>query len=145
MYISSAPLVAAAVASGIVGSAWAAAHQLTILLHQQGAVASLSLKVIPALQTSPQSTAPIWADLYRRGAALFPQVAVGLALAYGYAAYDVQSHGGQWIGFAAAASSVLAIVPFTLTVMMTTNVSLQKAAKDGIPGSDPQVKHLLNT
>ncbi|EFZ03474.1 Anthrone oxygenase gedH [Metarhizium brunneum] len=131
MQISGPPLVA--VATGIVGSAWAA-----------GAIASLSLIVIPVLKVSPESTAPAWADVYKRGAALMPKVAVGVALAYGYAAYDVQSHGGKWVGFAAAAGSMLAIVPFTLAVMTRTNASLQKAAKDGTPGSDPQVNSLLD-
>jgi uncharacterized membrane protein YjgN (DUF898 family) len=99
----------------------------------------------PSLKTSPESTARIWADVYTRGAALMPKVALGVALAYGYAAFDAHSSGGQWIGYAAAAGSLLTIVPFTLVVMMGTNNLLQKAAKEGSPGSDPQVNSLLDT
>lgn len=74
-----------------------------------------------------------------------PKVALVVALSYGYAAYDTHSHGGQWIGFAAAAATTLTIVPFTLGIMAGTNTSLTTAAKAYKPSSDPEVSSLLDT
>lgn len=74
-----------------------------------------------------------------------PKVALTVALVYGYAAYGVHNRGGEWTGFAAAAGTVLAIVPYTLAAMTKTNDALHKIAKDGISGSEPQVAGLLHT
>lgn len=74
-----------------------------------------------------------------------PKVALGVALAYGYVAYDAHSRGVKWIGFAAAATSLLGIVPFTLIVMKKTNTSLHEAARAGTPGCDRVVNGLLET
>jgi hypothetical protein len=101
--------------------------------------------VTPSLKVSPESTVRTWADVYKRGAAAMPKVALGVSLAYGYAAYDVHARGGAWTGLIAAAGSVLAIVPFTLLVMSRTNSMLHKAVEQGTAGNDPKVNALLDT
>ncbi|KAM4058051.1 hypothetical protein HRG_010994 [Hirsutella rhossiliensis] len=120
MQFSGPPLIA--VATGIVGSAWAS-----------GAIVSFSVAA-PAAKAVPQTTAKVWSELYARGSSIMPKVASVVALSYAYAAYDVSARGGRWAGFAAAAAAVLSIVPFTLTCMSNTNAALHKAAADAPDG-----------
>lgn len=76
----------------------------------------------------PETTPRAWQEIYRRGADLMPKVAGSVMLAYAYAAYDAHRAGGVWSGYAAAAVSVFAIVPFTVIVMKYTNTCLHKMA-----------------
>lgn len=92
----------------------------------------------------PEKATAFWADVYARGANLMPKAGATVALAYTYAAYDVRRAGGQWQLFAAAAASVVGIVPFTLLVMTDTNDKLHKLNKDGTSGTEPQAKELLD-
>ncbi|UNI23660.1 hypothetical protein JDV02_009467 [Purpureocillium takamizusanense] len=122
-----------AVATGIVGSAWAS-----------GVITSLTLISIPSAKAVPEKAVAFWADLFARGAALMPKAGATVALAYAYVAYDVRCAGGQWQLFAAAAASVMGIVPFTLLVMADTNDKLHKLHKDGTSGSEHHAKELLD-
>ncbi|PHH89766.1 hypothetical protein CDD83_5302 [Cordyceps sp. RAO-2017] len=133
MQLSGPPLIA--VATGIVGSAWAS-----------GAIMAFSVAGAPAAKDVPQATARVWSGLYARGASLMPKVAAAVALSYAYAAYETSARGGRWTGFAAAAASVLAIVPFTLTCMKKTNATLQAAADaSGDAAAAAQVPGLVDT
>ncbi|OAA82224.1 hypothetical protein LEL_01769 [Akanthomyces lecanii RCEF 1005] len=107
-----------AVATGIVGSAWAS-----------GAIASITFIGTSAAIDVPETTARTWRELFRRGANLMPKVAAAVTLAYGYAAYDAHRAGGVWGGYAAAAGFVISIVPFTVLVMRYTNTCLHKMAE----------------
>lgn len=109
-----------AVATGVVGSAWAA-----------GNIASLSLIGIPAAR-GLSNTAQVWHGLYTTGKALMPKVAVTVALSYAYAAYASRSRGSRfWVYYAGAAGLVISIVPFTLVFMNQTNDILTQAAVAG--------------
>ena len=69
-----------------------------------------------------------------------------MALSYAYAAYDAHASGGNvTLGYAAAAASVVSIVPFTLLVMKGTNTALHKAAKDRVHSTDADVSRRLDT
>ncbi|KAF4121732.1 protein of unknown function (DUF1772) [Geosmithia morbida] len=118
-----------AATTGIVGSAWTS-----------GAIASISLIGIPAYLSSPDTSAQIWATSYERGKNTMPKVAIAVALAYFYAAYD--SHGrdaaGAWKGFLGAAGLVLVILPFTRAVMKPTNDSLHSIASGS--SATPQIQ-----
>ncbi|KAM0667429.1 hypothetical protein ACQRIT_003523 [Beauveria bassiana] len=116
MHLTGPSLIA--VATGIVGSAWAS-----------GAIASASFMGVAAAIDVPETTARSWRELFRRGANLMPKVAAGVLLAYGYAAYDARRAGGVWAGYAAAGGFVVSIVPFTLVVMRYTNICLHKIAE----------------
>lgn len=58
-----------------------------------------------------------------------PKAAVVVGLSYSYAAYDSRNRGGYWKGFLSAAGLVVAIVPFTLLLMSSTNTALIHSAK----------------
>ncbi|ATY61880.1 hypothetical protein A9K55_008444 [Cordyceps militaris] len=116
MHLTGPSLIA--VATGIVGSAWAS-----------GAIASATFLGVSAALDVPETTARSWRELYRRGANLMPKVAAVVTLAYGYAAYDARRAGGVWGGYAAAAAFVVSIVPFTVVVMRYTNTCLHKLAE----------------
>lgn len=85
----------------------------------------------PAAKAVPATTAQVWSELYQRGACLMPRIGAGVALAYGYAAYESYSQGSNWKGFVAAAACVVAIVPYTVAVMGKTNAALLEAARGG--------------
>ncbi|KAL7808079.1 DUF1772 domain-containing protein [Trichoderma aethiopicum] len=124
MHLSGPPLVL--VATGVIGSAWLS-----------GAIISFSIGGAPAAAAMDQSSAKVWAELYKRGAASMPKFAVGTSLAYIFAAYR-----------AYAAGCVLSIVPFTLTVMKDVNGTLHeeagKEATEETQVSKVRVKGLLD-
>jgi hypothetical protein len=103
-----------------------------------GAIMSFSIGGAPAAAIAPQSSAKVWAELYKRGAASMPKFAIGTALAYLVAAYDAYSDDRAWGSYLGAAGLTLSIVPFTLTAMKRTNGLLHEEAdkdageKDGI-------------
>lgn len=122
-----------AVATGILGSAWAS-----------GAIAGFSLFGTSSARAIPQTTAQTWHELYNRGANTMPKVAGTVALLYGYSAYDLYRLGGEWQGFAAAAACVVAIVPWTIVVMHDTNAKLHQAAKGGAEAKSTDVVGLTH-
>ncbi|PTB70390.1 hypothetical protein BBK36DRAFT_1174100 [Trichoderma citrinoviride] len=93
-----------------------------------GAIISFSIAGAPAAAAVNQSSATIWAELYKRGAASMPKFAVGTSLAYIFAAYGAYGSKGPWASDLGAAGCVLSIVPFTLTVMKDVNGSLHEEA-----------------
>lgn len=111
-----------------------------------GAIISISLVGSPSAIAVPQTSAQTWAEIYNRGANVMPKVAGTVALSYAYAAYAIYSNGGRrWQGFAAAATCVVCIVPFTLVVMKKTNAALHHAAENRAVVTTAQVSKLLNT
>lgn len=100
---------------------------------------SFSIGGAPAAAAVQQSSAKIWAELYKRGAASMPKFAVGTALAYFVAAYDAYGDGRAWGSYLGAAGLTLSIVPFTLTVMKKTNGLLHDEAKKDANENDISV------
>lgn len=118
-----------AVATGIIGSAWAS-----------GAMASISLTGVPAARAVPASTAQIWSVLFDRGLAIIPRLAAGSALLFAYAAYSTygvpsarDGTADTWKGYVVAGAFAVSMVPYTFLAMHTTNMALKEAAR-GVPG-----------
>ncbi|KAH6607219.1 hypothetical protein Trco_003532 [Trichoderma cornu-damae] len=114
-----------------------------------GAITSFSIAAVPAAAEVQQSSAEIWAELYKRGAASMPKFAAGTACAYLFAAYGSRGAGGSWGSYLGSAACVLSIVPFTLTVMKRTNEQLHEEAdndssEEEIEASVVRVKSLLD-
>ncbi|KAL7947874.1 hypothetical protein V8C42DRAFT_268138 [Trichoderma barbatum] len=116
MHLSGPSLVL--VATGIIGSSWLS-----------GAIMSFSIAGAPAAASAKQSPAKIWAELYKRGVASMPKLAIGTSLAYLLAAYDSYRSEGSWRSYLGAAGCVLSIVPFTLTAMKDVNGQLHEEAR----------------
>ncbi|RCI11966.1 hypothetical protein L249_4579 [Ophiocordyceps polyrhachis-furcata BCC 54312] len=133
MRFTAPPLIA--VATGIVGSAWAS-----------GVIMAFSIAAPAAAKTSPDAaaTAKVWREFYARGANLMPKVVTVVFLSYAYAAYAVRDRGGRWAGFVAAACSALSIVPYTFTLMKKTNAALHQAAAR-TPDDSSRVYSLVDT
>ncbi|KAM0349779.1 hypothetical protein ACHAPU_003610 [Fusarium lateritium] len=122
-----------ATATGIVGSAWAS-----------GCIASISLAGVPAaLQLQAPTSAIVWQELFNRGFALMPKLAATTALAYTYAAYVSYKAGRDWKGLAAGGILTVAIVPFTIVFMSSTNSLLFKAASGTLEASQDDVAKLI--
>ncbi|KAF4991817.1 hypothetical protein FGRMN_7587 [Fusarium graminum] len=122
-----------ATATGIVGSAWAS-----------GYIASLSLAGVPAaLQLQAPTSATVWQELFNRGFALMPKLAGTTALAYAYAAYLAYKEDRDWKGLAAGGVLTVAIVPFTIVFMSSTNDLLFKAASGTLEASQDDVAKLI--
>ena len=90
---------------------------------------SFSIGGAPAAAAMKQSSAQIWAELYKRGAASMPKVAIGTSLAYLFAAYDAHRSEGSWGSYLGAAGCVVSIIPFTLTAMKDVNGQLHEEAR----------------
>lgn len=109
---------------------------------------SFSIGGAPAAAAVQHSSAKIWAELYKRGAASMPKFAIGTALAYFVAAYDAYGDGRAWGSYLGAAGLTLSIVPFTLTVMKYTNGLLHEEAEKDVNEKDEnsvaRVNGLLN-
>ena len=67
--------------------------------------------------------------MFIRGMAIMPKVAITVGLSYAYAAYEARDRGGYWKGFLSAAGLVVAIIPFTLLFMNSTNAALIHSAR----------------
>ncbi|KAL6691843.1 hypothetical protein J3F84DRAFT_154688 [Trichoderma pleuroticola] len=93
-----------------------------------GAIMSFSIGGAPAAAVVKQSSARVWAELYRRGAASMPKIAIGTSLAYLVAAYDSYYNEGPWGSYLGAVGCVLSIIPFTLTIMKDVNGQLHEEA-----------------
>lgn len=72
-----------------------------------------------------------------------PKVAVTTALAYAYASYSAHREGRKWKGLAAGGALTVAIVPFTLIFMSSTNGLLFKAAAGTLEASQEDVATLI--
>ncbi|KAK1998452.1 DUF1772-domain-containing protein [Colletotrichum falcatum] len=108
-------------ATGILGCAWWA-----------GVTASLSTFSVPAiLQSSsePAHALRLWRHIFLNGASTGPKVALVTFLSLAYTAYDHHNRGAVWKPYATAGVLSLAIVPFTLVFMSSTNNALMAAAQ----------------
>ncbi|RSM10222.1 hypothetical protein CDV31_007298 [Fusarium ambrosium] len=121
-----------ATATGLTGSAWTS-----------GAIASLSLVGIPAALSAPSTSATVWASIFNHGVAIMPKFAVTTALAYLYAAYDARQNGHSWKGFVSGAVLTVAIVPYTIVFMSSTNELLHGAAKGTLQATNEEVAKLI--
>ncbi|KAK2616769.1 hypothetical protein QQS21_000381 [Conoideocrella luteorostrata] len=121
----------AAIATGLLGSAW-----------MSGAIASISLVGIPVALKTPGSPALIWRGLYSHGVALMPKIAVATALSYSYASYSSR---GQSVSrpYLVAAGLVVSIIPFTLLFMSSTNAALMEAASGASSLDGAQISDLI--
>ncbi|KAK8026163.1 N-acetyltransferase- GNAT family [Apiospora arundinis] len=93
-----------------------------------GIGASVSFLVMPALirpDVPQDALIHQWHGIYKRGAALMPVLGASTALGYWLVAYRSMASASEWRGFAAAGVLTLAIVPFTLAVMMPTIRALE--------------------
>ncbi|KAH6687792.1 hypothetical protein F5X68DRAFT_6529 [Plectosphaerella plurivora] len=118
MVLALPTLVATAV--GITGSCWWA-----------GVTSGLSLLVVPAIAETaadPRAAAQIWASIYNRGAYWGPRMSSLIFLGLGYSAYDRSQRGASWAPYAVGGLLTLAVMPFTLGVMMPTNNALLAVA-----------------
>lgn len=118
-----------------------------------GGVMSLSILTIPALalpaRRPPSATIPArqvpgtpvahlthqWLDVYERGKRLFPPLAIVASVANGYLAWALRDTpapdavGCSWTGiYLTAVITTLGMVPWTLTVMKSTNGRLRAHA-----------------
>ncbi|KAF6795442.1 DUF1772 domain-containing protein [Colletotrichum sojae] len=107
-------------ATGLLGCAWWA-----------GAVASISLYAVPAALSTgpePQYALRAWTEVYNRGAATGPPIALATFVSLGVVAYRQYQERKPWKALLFAGASSLAIVPFTIIFMATTNHALTAAA-----------------
>jgi hypothetical protein len=81
-------------------------------------------------QSSPSNVSHLnrqWQEVYSRGHQVGPGLAIGAGLAHASAAYLTEVTATRWF-FGAAAASSIAIVPYTLVVMLATNDELHQRA-----------------
>jgi hypothetical protein len=76
---------------------------------------------------------------------LMPKIAVTVGLSYAWAAYDTASRRGKWQGFAAGGALMVAIIPFTIIFMKSTNQALIGVATEAATMSGEQVAGLIKT
>lgn len=120
----------------------ACSHPFSLCHHQRGrrqlltfslgAAASLSMFSIPAiLQTSaePGHALKLWQHIFLNGASTGPKVALAVTLSLAYSAYDRYDQGVAWKPFVAAGALSLAIVPYTIIFMSSTNNALMAGAR----------------
>ncbi|KZL87109.1 acetyltransferase [Colletotrichum incanum] len=108
-------------ATGVLGCAWWA-----------GATASLSMFSVPAILQSgsePAHALRLWQHIFLNGASTGPKVALVTFLSLAYSAYDRYSQGVAWKPYAIAGVLSLAIVPFTIIFMSSTNNALIAGAQ----------------
>ncbi|SMQ51911.1 unnamed protein product [Zymoseptoria tritici ST99CH_3D7] len=85
-----------------------------------------------------------WQEVYFRGHRMGPGLAISATLAHGLAAYSADDSTVKWF-FGAAAAASIAVVPYTLLVMLPTNDALHARAdakKDG-DGDDEKTLGLI--
>ncbi|OLN81729.1 Noranthrone monooxygenase [Colletotrichum chlorophyti] len=124
-----------ATATGILGCAWWA-----------GVTASLSTVAIPAiLQASAEPThaLKLWQSIFLNGAKAGPRIALITFLSFTYSAYDRSKRGVAWKPYATAAVLGIAMVPYTLTFMSSTNNALMAGAQGLRTLGWPEAKELL--
>lgn len=95
----------------------------------KGAMMSLSAFVIPVLLETNQDSKHMvrqWARLYHYGHIYLPALCVSTTGLYAYASLSKQrvADNKQWARYALAATSTIAMVPFTWLVMTPTNNTL---------------------
>ncbi|KAK1595885.1 uncharacterized protein LY79DRAFT_588449 [Colletotrichum navitas] len=114
-------ITAITTATGILGCAWWA-----------GATASLSMFSVPTIlqgSSEPAHALRLWRHIFLNGASTGPKVALVTFLSLAYTAYDHHNRGAVWKPYATAAVLSLAIMPFTLVVMSSTNNALMAGAQ----------------
>ncbi|KAF6825726.1 putative N-acetyltransferase, GNAT family [Colletotrichum plurivorum] len=126
------------VGARILGCAWWA-----------GVGQSLSIFSVPAVLESsgaePIIALKLWQNLYLRGHATGPKVAIVTFLSLVFSAYDRRSQGAEWEPFVAAATLSLAIVPFTRILMGPTNARLMAGAQGVAALGWQETRDLLTT
>ncbi|KAF1730636.1 Noranthrone monooxygenase [Beauveria bassiana] len=121
-----------AVATGIIGSAWAS-----------GTIASLSIIGIPTALSTPGSPTVVWNGIFTRGMALMPKVAAVTSLCFLYGAYSSRGQ-RESKTFLSAAGLGVCIVPFTLVFMAKTNQLLLGSLKATSASSAVETARLIS-
>jgi hypothetical protein len=88
---------------------------------------SLSLMTIPVFldtNTQPAQMLHQWVRLYHYGHLLLPSMSVATLSLYLYVALNNRASGALWASYATAGAVTVAIIPFTLIVMVPTNNTL---------------------
>lgn len=88
---------------------------------------SLSLVAIPVFldtTTSPVQIFREWERMYHYGHQVLPALSITTALLYSYTAWQRKARGRQWAQYLLAAGVTVAMIPFTLMVMVPTNDKL---------------------
>ncbi|KAF5017729.1 hypothetical protein F66182_10327 [Fusarium sp. NRRL 66182] len=132
MPVSLSPPSLLAIATGIAGSAWVS-----------GAIAGASLMAVPAALSAPSTSATVWQEIFNRGIALMPKLAATTAASYLYGAFSAHQDGRSWKGLATSALLTVAIVPYTILFMSSTNNFLFKAASGTLGASQDEVSRLI--
>jgi hypothetical protein len=92
----------------------------------------ISMLTVPPLlelaRSSPTNAAKTWEALYHLGKNSSPKFAVATLLSYGYAAYTNYQAGKPWASYTGAGALTIALVPWTLILMMGTNNQLLACA-----------------
>lgn len=85
-----------------------------------------------------------WSIIYNNGKAI-PLTAFVAAISYGVVAYNTRSRDlPRWKGFALASVLTVAVIPFTVTFMLSTNNELEAAAHNQIKSmSDERARNLI--
>jgi hypothetical protein len=73
-----------------------------------------------------------------------PKFAGLVGASYAFTAYDTRKRGGIWKGFAVAAALVVAIVPYTILFMGSTNDALHSIAGGTHIVAESEVTNLIN-
>ncbi|KAI8944905.1 hypothetical protein F4801DRAFT_570146 [Xylaria longipes] len=98
-----------------------------------GAMMNIAILDVPVLlEVSHARSSDVlnhWGKLYEYGARLYPSISVTVGLLYLYAILSSSklSSRRSWIVFLVAAGTTLAMIPWTLLVMMPTNDTLMRA------------------
>lgn len=85
---------------------------------------SLSLMTIPVFLDVNTQTAQLlhhWVRLYHYGHLLLPSMSLATLSLYVYVALEKRASGAPWASYAVAGAVTVAMIPFTLLVMVPTN------------------------
>ncbi|KAL3458176.1 hypothetical protein BJX64DRAFT_292437 [Aspergillus heterothallicus] len=105
-----------------------------------GAMMSVYLLAIPSLletTTDPAHLVRHWHRIFMNGHIKGPIISLTTTALYALAAFAKYSAGQRWAVFATAGATTIAIVPFTLTIMMPTNEALFRMEADVHKGKSP--------
>lgn len=89
----------------------------------------MTVPVFLQTATDPAHLVRQWSRLYHYGSLSAPPAAVATSALYAYSALASRAEGRPWQLLAGAGAATLAIVPYTLGVMLPTNNALSRLEK----------------
>ncbi|KIA75621.1 hypothetical protein HK57_00553 [Aspergillus ustus] len=105
-----------------------------------GAMMSVYLLAIPSLfetTTDPGHLVRHWHRIFMNGHIKGPIISLTTTALYGLAALAKYNAGQKWGVFATAGATTIAMVPFTLTIMASTNEALFRMEAEVQKGRNP--------